>query len=81
MKKIIILSVLAAILITYSSTTPKPHTTTQYTIQHNDTLWSIAKEHKPESMRYDDYIYQIQKINNIDSVIYPGDVIEIPLYN
>lgn len=81
MKKLTIAIIaITATIILHSTTNNTPTDTTQYIIKSNDTLWSIAKEHKPGSMRYDTYIYQIQKINNIDSVIYPGDVIEIPLY-
>ena len=49
------------------------------TIHNGDTLWSIASNY---SVNKDirEVIYNISKINNInDAVIYPGDIIKIPL--
>ena len=48
-----------------------------YEVKPGDTLWRISTEYKPKDMRYDEYIYLVQKYNGIGANIYPGQVIEI----
>ena len=48
-----------------------------YTVKSGDSLWSIAEENKPNSMRYDEYIYDVMERNNIMSDIKVGQEIEI----
>lgn len=49
------------------------------TVRDGDTLWNIAKTHKPhEDIRKS--IYKIEHLNNIDkSIIYPGQQLKIPI--
>lgn len=47
-------------------------------VQPGDTLWKLAKKHKNSSMDIRDYILQIQQLNHIHSIIYPGDVLIFP---
>lgn len=49
------------------------------TVEAGDTLWSIAKEHKPEGIEIGEYIYEISKSNGIgNSPIYAGQTIYVP---
>jgi LysM repeat protein len=49
------------------------------TIKSGDTLWSIAREHKPADRSIRQYIADIRAINDISpGNIYPGQVIEVP---
>ena len=50
-----------------------------YIIKSGDTLWSISKKYKPENVGYREYIYELRKSNGIDSNIYPGQIIKIPV--
>lgn len=48
----------------------------EHKVSYGETLWSIAKEYKPEGMSmgaYMDWVYS----NNEAGVIYPGDVVFI----
>jgi len=48
-----------------------------WTVCPGDTLWSIANSHRGQ-MDVRKYIYQIQKLNNIKSTIYPGQELLLP---
>ncbi|MBR1970453.1 MAG: LysM peptidoglycan-binding domain-containing protein [Clostridia bacterium] len=49
------------------------------TVKAGDTLWSIAKEHKPEGIDIAEYVYEISKNNGIDnSHIYVGQTVYVP---
>lgn len=49
-----------------------------YTVCQNDTIWSIAKEHKEEDEDIREYVYEIQKINNlVNKDLSDGQVIKI----
>ncbi|OPJ57163.1 cell division suppressor protein YneA [Alkalithermobacter paradoxus] len=49
-------------------------------IQSGDTLWNIAREYINEKEDIRNYIYEIQKLNNLNEpYIYPGKVILIPI--
>ena len=52
----------------------------EYTVQSGETLWSIGTEFKPENMSIQEYIYNLKKYNNIDSTIYPEQVIQVLIY-
>jgi nucleoid-associated protein YgaU len=50
------------------------------TIKSGDTLWAIAREHKPADKSTRQYIADIRTINDIaPGNIYPGQVIEVPV--
>lgn len=49
-------------------------------IEYGDTIWHIAKNNMSKDEDIRDYIYQIRKINNLDTAnIYPGKVILVPI--
>lgn len=52
-----------------------------YTVKENDRLWIISKKYLknyPKDIR--EYIYEIKELNSISDEIYPGQSIEIPIY-
>ena len=49
----------------------------RYIVEQGDTLWQIASEYKPAGMRYDEYIYLLQRENNIGAGIRAGQEIMI----
>ena len=52
-----------------------------YQVKPGDTLWQIASEFNESNKEIREYIYDIKKINKIDSgFILPGQVLVIPLY-
>lgn len=54
--------------------------TVEVTVKDGDTLWNIASQINPNG-RYNvnEIIYHIKEINQIDSTIHVGDVIEVPV--
>jgi len=49
-------------------------------VKHGDSLWLLADRFNNNHTDIRKLIYEIKKINNIGDVIYPGQIIEIPLY-
>lgn len=50
-------------------------------IYENETLWSIAEEYKKPNQDIRDYIYEIRKLNNMESAaIYEGQELTIIVY-
>ena len=48
-----------------------------YTVQNGDTLWAISKDYCPDDLSIQEYIYLLKKENNLGSVIYPGQIIQV----
>ena len=49
-----------------------------YTVCKGDTLWNIAQEYKAENKDIRQYIYEIEKLNNMtNSNIYEGQTLKI----
>lgn len=55
--------------------------TEQYVVSSGDTLWSIGKECVGEEVDVREWISEVKKLNNIDSNIYPGQVIVVYVNN
>lgn len=50
-------------------------------ISEDETLWDIAREYKKPNQDIRDYIYQIKKLNNMDTAaIYEGQALVIIIY-
>ncbi len=50
-------------------------------ISEDETLWSIAEEYKKPTQDIREYIYEIKKINNMESAtIYEGQELTIIIY-
>jgi uncharacterized protein YlxW (UPF0749 family) len=48
-------------------------------VQAGDSLWSIAREHKPNHMNIRTYLNQLKMINGLtDSLIYEGMLLRLP---
>ena len=51
-------------------------------VNQGDTLWSIANQYTPASKDVRKTVHAIKKTNDCrDNVLYPGDVLLIPVYN
>ena len=51
----------------------------EHYVKEGDTLWSIASEYKPEGRRVDEFVYDIKKLNGLESsMINAGAVLVIP---
>ena len=51
----------------------------QLQVLEGDTLWEIAREHLSPGEDIREVIYDIKKLNKLDTgLIYPGDIIKIP---
>lgn len=49
-----------------------------YTVQYGDTLWGIAREHKPDGANTRDYMDKLKQHNKgLTANIRPGDVIQL----
>ena len=54
----------------------------EYFVLKGDTVWSIASRFKTEKMDIRDYMYEIEKTNEIkNSKIYKNNKLIIPIYN
>ncbi len=81
-KKRFILSLLILLVIIFSAfnfclAENKEIMIEEYSVQAGDTLWSIATEYKNRNQDIREYIYNLQELNNIDCIIYPGQIIKI----
>lgn len=51
----------------------------EVTVESGDTVWNLAKQHKPADMEIRNYVYLICKYNNLDNAgIKPGQKIIMP---
>ena len=50
-------------------------------IKKGDTLWSLVGEHFGNDVNKTKVIYEIEKLNDLDKYIRPGEVIKIPVYD
>lgn len=52
----------------------------QVNVKPGESLWILADRYGNNKIDLRRYIYEIKKINNINDIIYPGQIIEIPIY-
>lgn len=51
----------------------------QITVKQGDTLWNIAETHKPKDQDIRKFMYRIEKLNKLETlVLQPGQVLLIP---
>ncbi|SKA86677.1 LysM domain-containing protein [Caloramator quimbayensis] len=81
-RKYFFIIVFAAILVmffVFENKTKAENTYTRVTIYKGDTLWKIAKEYGPKNKDIRKTIYEIKKINNLEtSILIPGEQLIIP---
>ena len=50
-----------------------------HTVVSGDTLWDIAAQHAPEGADLRDVVFDVKRVNGLDSsTIQPGQVIRVP---
>ena len=54
--------------------------TIEYEAEEGDTIWWISQNYVPKGMTIQEYIYNLQEYNNIGSIIYPHQKIQILIY-
>ncbi|MGI6226711.1 MAG: LysM peptidoglycan-binding domain-containing protein [Peptococcales bacterium] len=52
----------------------------QVNVKPGESLWVIADRYDNNKKDLRKFIYEIKRINNIGDTIYPGQLIEIPIY-
>ena len=71
----ICLIILTFVTVVGKATEPEPtFTAVEYQVKKGDTLWSIARQYKPEDMTMDAYMAWVYE-HNESGIIFPGDVI------
>ena len=52
-----------------------------YEVECGDTIWSIASDLKPQGLNIQEFVWEIRQINNKqDCIIYPNEVLKIPVF-
>ena len=77
---ILAITILLAIVILSNQSKHELVETQNYTVQVEDTLWSIASTFRPKTMPIQEYIYNLEQYNNISPAIYPQQEIQILIY-
>jgi len=67
-------------LVTSSANSDKDLELIKVIVKPGDSLWLLAEKYDNNKMDLRKLIYNIKNINNIGDTIYPGQIIEIPLY-
>jgi LysM repeat protein len=74
---ILIIIFIAIITITVHAKQTSNYTYISYTVATGDTIWSISQQFNTfKDVR--EMVYEVKKINNSDSIIYPGQILKIP---
>jgi LysM repeat protein len=83
-KRILVLSILCIILIpltskAFSTSSTNKTSYSKITVCSGDTLWTIASENIGSGGDIREFVYNIRKVNNLDSaIITPGQELLIP---
>ena len=56
------------------------YSTRVYNVAPGDTLWSIAGENRPPDMDIRAYVRLVERINGVDSRLWPGQALMIPIW-
>lgn len=74
---ICILAISIVVIFTINAQAAQPKEQEIITVRQGDTLWSIAQAHRGKT-EIRKYIYNLQKLNDIDSNIVPGQELLLP---
>jgi len=80
MISIVMIFTLGVGFLTSSANTGKDVEFITVNVNPGDSLWLLAEKYDNNKIDLRKLIYQIKQINNIEDTIYPGQVLEIPLY-
>lgn len=72
-----ILAVSLIIILTVNAQAAQTRELETIIVRQGDTLWTIAQAHRGDT-EIRKYIYNLQKLNNISSTIYPGQELLLP---
>jgi len=79
---VIVVIAAACLLYPDSKSASEPVQVVTVQVESGDSLWKLADRYDNNSMDLREYIYIIQKFNNLDNtVLQPGQEIRIPVYN
>lgn len=76
----ILFAILVLSIIINTSKAPEVERVEEYEVRIGETLWSIASDYRPSTMSIQEYIFNIQRFNNINSIIYPEQKIQLLIY-
>jgi LysM repeat protein len=80
----LLIGIVVVIIAITTNITKEPTYTESYSIIHvtrGETLWSIAEEYKKPNTDTREYIYEIRKLNDMEtSEIYEGQTLQIIVY-
>ena len=70
---------LTGAVVAQAESAPEPTEFTTHTVVSGDTLWDIAAQHAPEGADLRDVVFDVKRVNGLDSsTIQPGQVIRVP---
>ncbi|MBE7033324.1 MAG: LysM peptidoglycan-binding domain-containing protein [Ruminococcaceae bacterium] len=76
----LVLTLMASSVFSSSGNDNEKYIIVSVTVQPGDTLWSIAKEYKPDGKDLREFVYEIADNNGIDDCnIYCGQTIYVPV--
>lgn len=83
-KALLFVIVFVAMVVTFvfngKTNANEKYNVTSITVDCGDTLWSIAKEHKPDGKDIREFIHELSEFNQIDNAsILAGQTLYIPL--
>lgn len=81
MKKLLVTLLVASLLTTVAlaNRNTEPECFIYYEVQQGDTLWDIACKNCTDKQNKQDYIYEVEQLNNIQNCdIKPYQVIRLP---
>lgn len=83
-ESIIVLMIVCIFLVGFSSASKAEDNISNskvvyYTVQKGDCISSIAEKYKPKEQRLSNMILRIKVVNNVEEIIYPGQVLKIHL--
>ncbi len=77
---LVFMMVIVIATVAFSSNSNDENSVVPVVVQRGDTIWSIAKEYKPDGVDINRFVYEISANNGIkDGNIYCGQTIYVPV--